>query len=409
MTTSTDGALAGLRVLDATQMLAGPLAATRLGDLGADVIKIEPPSGEFNRTHGFEDIKVAGEMSTFLAVNRNKRSFCVDLKDPDGLAAFLELAKTADVVLQNFRHGTAGRLGIGYEALSTLNPALIYCSISGYGSIGPYRDRPGQDLVIQGYSGSMFSVGKVDDVPLPGALWAADTMTGYQAVIGILAALHHRQTTGRGQHVEVDMLSVVLDTQLQEYVTYLNTGRQPERTAEWSAHSFIPAPYGVYRTSDGWLALAMTTLPRLGNVLDDDWLRTLTEYNDGAVHKDAVYARIRHAFEERSTAEWIELCDQHGVWSGPVLDYQGVADDPHIQAAGMIVEQPHRDGSTIRTTRVPIQLSETPPSIRRGAPALGADTHDLLLELGYSKAAVERMLAVGSVVDADARAMEAAS
>lgn len=139
----------------------------------------------------------------------------------------------------------------------------------------------------------MFSVGRRNDVPLPGALWAADTMTGYQAVIGILAALRHRDLTGVGQHVEVDMLSVVLDTQLQEYVTYLNTGRQPERTEEWSAHSFIPAPYGVYKTYDGWLALAMTELPRLGEVLDDDWLRSLTRYNDGAVHKDEVYARIR--------------------------------------------------------------------------------------------------------------------
>lgn len=409
MTTSSDGALAGLRVLDATQMLAGPLAATRLGDLGADVIKIEPPAGEFNRTHGFEDIKVAGEMSTFLAVNRNKRSFCVDLKDPDGLAAFRELAKTADVVLQNFRHGTADRLGIGYHALSELNPGLIYCSISGYGSSGPYRDRPGQDLIIQGYSGSMFSVGKADDVPLPGALWAADTMTGYQAVIGILAALQHRHSTGRGQHVEVDMLSVVLDTQLQEYVTYLNTGRQPERTAEWSAHSFIPAPYGVYRTSDGWLALAMTTLPKLGDVLDDDWLRTLTEYNDGAIHKDSVYARIRHAFEDRTTAEWIALCDRYGVWAGPVLDYEGVAADPHVQATGMIVDQPHRDGSTVRTTRVPIQLSETPATIRRGAPALGADTRELLAELGYSGATIAEMIALGSVLEAQRPAMEPAS
>lgn len=399
MTDTLGGALRGIRVLDATQMLAGPLAATRLGDLGADVIKIEPPAGEFNRTHGFEDIRIEGEMSTFLAVNRNKRSFCVDLKIPAGLQAFLELAKTADVVLQNFRHGTAARLGIGYDVLSTLNPRLVYCSISGYGAEGPYRDRPGQDLIIQGYSGSMFSVGKQDDVPLPGALWAADTMTGYQAVIGILAALHNRDLSGFGQHVEVDMFSVVLDTQLQEYVTYLNAGRQPERTAEWSAHSFIPAPYGVYKTSDGWLTLAMTYLPKLGEVLNDDWLRSHTQYNDGAVHKDEVYARIRNAFTGQTTAKWIEACDRHGVWAGPVLDYEGVASDPHVQATGMFVDQPHHTGATIKTPRVPIKMSATPPSIRRGAPALGEDTNEILSDLGYDEHRIAELLRAGVVVD----------
>jgi len=399
MATENTGALDGIRVLDATQMLAGPLAATRLGDLGADVIKIEPPAGEFNRTHGFEDIRVEGEMSTFLAVNRNKRSFCVDLKSLDGLHAFHELVKTADVVLQNFRHGTADRLGIGYSALNELNPELVYCSISGYGAEGPYRDRPGQDLIIQGYSGSMFSVGKADDVPLPGALWAADSMTGYQAVIGILAALRNRDLTGRGQHVEVDMFSVVLDTQLQEYVTFLNTGRQPQRTAEWSAHSFIPAPYGVYRTSDGWLALAMTELPRLGEVLDDDWLRSLRRYNDGAVHKDEVYARIRHAFQGRTTAEWINMCSSHGVWAGPVLDYAGVANDPHVQQVGLIIDQPHHTGNAVRTTRVPIRMSVTPPAIRRGAPKLGADTRTILAELGVPEDRIDALVHSGAVID----------
>jgi len=181
------GALAGLRVLDATQMLAGPMAATRLGDLGADVVKIEAvASGEFNRTHGFEDLTVGGEMTTFLAVNRNKRSLALDLKHPRAAEVVARLVAGADVFIQNFRHGTADRLGVGYEQLSAVNPRLVYCSISGYGPTGPYRDRPGQDLVVQGYSGSMFAVGAQGDPPEPGALWAADVMTGYQADIGIL-------------------------------------------------------------------------------------------------------------------------------------------------------------------------------------------------------------------------------
>jgi crotonobetainyl-CoA:carnitine CoA-transferase CaiB-like acyl-CoA transferase len=393
------GALSGLRVLDATQMLAGPLCSMRLGDLGADVIKIEPPTGgEFNRTHGFEDVRVGGDMSTFLAVNRNKRSVTVNLKSAEGLATFLDLVRNADVIVQNFRHGTADRLGIGYEQLRAVNPRLVYCTISGYGSEGPYRDRPGQDLVLQGYSGSMFSVGKVGDAPSPGALWAADVMTGYQAAIGILAAIQARARTGEGQHVEVDMFSVVLDAQLQELVTYLNAGRQPTRMDEATAHASIPAPYGVYETADGWLTLAMSPLPALGAVLDDPWLKGLSHYNDGHVHRDEVYRRIRTAFRGRTTAEWLALCDAHGVWAGPVHDYPALVEDPHVQATGMITTQPHDVLGEVRTTRVPLRLSGTPTAITRGAPALGAHTAEVLTDvLGYDAARIGDLVASGAV------------
>ncbi|WP_375407131.1 CaiB/BaiF CoA transferase family protein [uncultured Amnibacterium sp.] len=396
------GALAGLRVLDATQMLAGPLAATRLGDLGADVVKIEPPLvGEFNRTHGFEDVRIHGEMSTFTAVNRNKRSLAIDLKNPESRGVVDDLVRGADVFLQNFRHGTGERLGVGYERLASINPGLVYCSISGYGSTGPYRDRPGQDLVVQGYSGSMFSVGSAGDDPEPGALWAADVMTGYQAVIGILAALRARETTGRGQHVEVDMFSVVLDAQLQELVTFLNTGRAPTRTKERSAHASIPAPYGVYRTSDGWLTLAMSPLPALGEVLDDDWLRSLTDYNDGHTQKDAVYAAIRDRFTGRTTAEWLARCDAVNLWAGPVYDYADVAADPHANQTGTFVDQPSAvEGLTVRTVRPPLHLSDTPPAIRRGAPRLGADTREVLAELGYSDQRIDDLLVSRAVGEA---------
>lgn len=393
----TVGALDGLVVLDATQMLAGPIAGTRLGDLGADVIKLEPPGrGEFNRTHGFEDIRVAGEMSTFLAVNRNKRSLALDLKRPEARQVVHRLLPGVDVIIQNFRPQTAERLGMDWESLHSVNPRLVHCSISGYGSVGPYRDRPGQDLVVQGYSGSMFSVGAEGDEPSPGALWAADVMTGYQAVIAILAALAARERTGAGQEVEVDMLSVVLDAQAQELVTYLNAGAQPRRTAERSAHGSIPAPYGVYRTSDGWLTLAMAPLPALGEVLDDDVLRGYVHYNDGHRHRDEVYGRIRHRFIERTTEEWIALCDQHGVWAGPVYDYEALERDPHIRATDAFVEQPQGD-TVIRTTRVPIRMSATPPAIRRGAPALGADSSDVLRAAGFSAAEVAALAANGVV------------
>jgi crotonobetainyl-CoA:carnitine CoA-transferase CaiB-like acyl-CoA transferase len=397
-----EGALAGIRVVDATQMLAGPLAGARLGDLGADVIKVEPPAtGEFNRTHGFDDIHVHGEMSTFLALNRNKRSLAVDLKAESGRAIFHDVCRTADVFLQNFRRGTAERLGAGYEELHALNPRLVYCSISGYGPTGPYRDRPGQDLVIQGYSGSMFSVGRRSDPPLPGALWAADVMSGYQALIGVLAALEARHRSGEGQHVQVDMFSTVLDAQLQELVTYLNTGRQPERTEEFSAHPFIPAPYGVYKTADGWLTLAMTDLPRLGRVLDDEYLKGLTDYKDGSTHRDAIYARIRNAFIGASTSAWVKKCDEAGVWSGPVYNYQDLEKDPHVIETGMFVEQPHRGAAKVRTLRPPITMSSTPPRITRGAPELGADTREVLAEVGYTREQITALVQQGVIAVPD--------
>lgn len=393
------GSLSGIRVIDATQMLAGPLAGTRLGDLGAEVIKIEPPSaGEFNRTHGLADARVDGEMTTFAAVNRNKQSLSIDLKHDGSAQVMRDLVARSDVFIHNFRHGTPARLGIDYDNLRAMNPRLVYCSISGYGSVGGYRDRPGQDLILQGYSGSMFAVGAADDPPQPGPLFAVDAMTGYQAVIGVLAALRARDVTGRGQHVEVDMLSVVLDAQLQEIVTFLNAGVSPERTAERSAHASLPAPYGVFKTADGWLTIAMSPLNALGEVVDSDWLRGLTDYNDGHRHRDMVFRHIKDAFSDRTTAEWIELCDRVGVWSGPVYDYAMLADDPHIQSAGVFVDQPsHVPGKVVRTVRPPLRLSETPASIRSGAPTLGGDTRAVLRGLGYDSAKIEELLAAGVV------------
>lgn len=384
--------LDGLRVIDVTQMLAGPLAATRFGDLGADVIKIEPPaSGEFNRTHGFGDLTHDGEMTTFQAVNRNKRSLPLNLKDPRGLEIFHKLAQSADVVIQNFRSGTAERLGIGYENLAEINPGIVYCSISGFGPVGRLSSRPGQDLIVQGYSGSMFSVGAKGQPPVPGALWAADAMTGYQAVIGILSALHQRNETGKGAHVDIDMLAVVLDAQLQELVTYLNRGVKPERSDTPTAHASIPGPYGVYRTSDGWLTLAMSPLPALGEMLNDDWLRSFTAYNDGMEKRDDIYRHIENAFIERPADYWIDQADRHGVWAGPVYDYDDLVKDPHVEDSGLFVSQPGH-GELVKTVAVPLRINGTRPPILRSAPRLGADTSDLLTDLGYSQGDIDALI-----------------
>ncbi len=385
-----DGALSGLRVLDGSQMLAGPICAMRLGDLGADVLKIEPPTGEHNRSHGFGAVRVAGETPTFLGLNRNKRSVALDLKSAAGLATFLELVRGADVFLQNYRVGTAERLGVGWHQLRAVNPRLVYAQISGYGEEGPLRDRPGQDLLVQAMSGSMWAVGARHDPPQPGALWAADTLTGYQTAIGILAALRARERTGEGQKVSVSMLGVILDCQAQELATFLNGGTAFERTERPSAHAWIPAPYGVYRTADAWLVLAMAPLPRLGEVLAEPRLATMTDEDDGVVRRDEIDRILAPILAARTTDAWVAFFDEHRLWSGPVLRYADLERHPQVVATRLIAEVPHPTAGSIRMVAPPVTLSATPASIRRAPPRLGADTHEALREwLGWDAGRIE--------------------
>lgn len=397
MTSDQQGALNGITVLDATQMLAGPIAGMRLGDLGADVIKIEPPAGEFNRSHGYAGLDLDGHSTTFLALNRNKRSISINLKDHEGRAVLYDLVREADVFVHNYRVGTVDRLGVDDATLRSLNPELIYCTISGYGLDGPGANRPGQDLVLQGYSGSMHLVGQDGDVPTPGGVPAVDVMTGYQAVIGVLAALQARAQSGEGQHVTVDMLSVVLDAQVQEMVTHLNTGELPQRREEWSAHAWVPAPYGVYRTADSWLTMAMCSLPVLGDALDEDRLRELTRYEDGFDHADEVYRLVRPRLLERKTQEWIDHFDQYNIWTGPVLDYAQVAADPQVRARNLIVDHPHPDLPDLQTVAPPLQLSSTPTAIHRPAPRLGEHTVAVLEEIGYRAERIEQLQSSGAI------------
>ncbi len=393
-----NGALNGVRVLDASQMLAGPIAGMRLGDLGADVVKIEPPgTGEYNRTHGFGDLAVGGVMTTFLGLNRNKRSAAINLKHPAGRQALHDLVRASDVFIQNFRVGTAERLGAGYAELSAINPRLVYCSISGYGEQGPYADRPGQDLIIQGYSGSMWSVGSHDDPPIPGALWSADAMTGYQAVIAVLAALISRATTGAGQKVEVSMLSVVMDCQSQELATYLNLGILPQRTLTSAAHPWIPAPYGVFRTSDSYVTLAMSPLPRLGAALGDDRWNHMTDTSDGMKHRDEVQQVVAAHLITRTTDEWLDVFDRCRLWAGRIYDYAQLASDPHVVETGMIVSVEHPTAGVVRLPNVPIRMSGTPPGIRLPPPELGQHTQEVLREAGYDDQRLAQLAGIGAI------------
>jgi crotonobetainyl-CoA:carnitine CoA-transferase CaiB-like acyl-CoA transferase len=393
-----DSALAGIRVLDSSQMLAGPQCAMRLGDFGADVIKVEPPGGEWQRTHSIANAFVEGETTGLLGMNRNKRSITINLKNEEGLKTLYELVKVSDVFIQNYRVGTAERLGIGYERLCEINPRLIYCAITGYGDEGPYRNRPGQDLVIQGYSGAMFSAGSKTDPPVASPIFAMDVMTSYHAVSGILAAIIARGRTGRGQKIVLSMFSAALDAQQQEISTYLNLGILPPRTEEPLANAWINAPYGVYRTRDGYMTLAMTPLHVLGEALDDDFLRSCTDWADGATHRDEVYRIASRKLPDKTTAEWLEIMDSYNIWAGPVYTYADIEKDPHVVATDMIVQVPHPKIRNLRMPNVPIQMSDTPLRIDRHPPLLGEHTDEVLSELlGYDADHIQQLRREGAL------------
>lgn len=390
--------LAGLRVIDASQMLAGPICGMRLGDLGADVIKFEPPgAGEWTRTHGFANARVGGESTAVLGLNRNKRSLTVNLKDPRGLELFHQQLEGCDVFIQNFRVGTAERLGIGYEQLKAAHPELVYCQISGYGEDGPYRDRPGQDLLLQGVSGSMWSVGAKSDPPAPGALWAVDAMTGYQAAVGILAALRERDRSKQGQKVSVDMWSVAMDSQTQEFTTYLNCGLQPERSDEAFAHAWCNPPYGSYATKDSYILLSQLPIDVLGDAVDDDRLRAITSWDEAESRRDEIRRILVEILPAKTTAEWLDIFYERKLWAGPIYTYADVAADPHVAARGMITTVAHPTAGDLRLPSVPIRFSRSIADIRLPPPLLGEHTTALLKEVGVSDDEIVQLRANGTI------------
>ena len=394
-----EGPLDGIRVLDASQMMAGPLCAMRLGDLGAEVIKVEPPGkGEWVRTHGFANAELNGETTALLGLNRNKKSVTINLKSADGLEVLYRLVEQSDIFIQNFRVGTADRIGIGFEKLSEVNPRLIYCSISGYGEEGPYKGRPGQDLVVQAYSGSMFSVGSENDPPIPGAMFVADAAAAYQAAIGALAALYARQRTGKGQKIEVNLLASVMDVQIQEITTHLNLGSLPTRTDEPLAHAWNNAPYGVYPTADGWIAIAMSPLHVLGEALDNNCLREMTKWSDGVTYRDEVYRIVRSITPRRTSKEWLRILDEHGLWAGPVYTYRDLVQDEHVIATGMIAETTHPKIGLLRMPNVPLRMSDTPAAVRTAPPLLGEHTDELLRALlNYDAGKLKELRSSGAI------------
>jgi crotonobetainyl-CoA:carnitine CoA-transferase CaiB-like acyl-CoA transferase len=386
--------LDGIRVLDCSIAMAGPFAAQRLGDLGADVIKIEPVGGEWHRGVAAGNATGNRINASFLSLNRNKRSLAVDLKSEAGREIVYRLVDSADVFLQNYRPGVADRLGVGAAALCARNPRLIYVSISGYGEDGPYRLRPGQDLLLQAMSGGMMSTGRADDRPTPAGQYLVDAVTAYNAFEGALAALFHRERTGKGQRVDVNMLDAIVALQMQE-LSVFSVGHKPQRrTAQPHGHVYIRAPYGVFRTRDGvWIALSLSSLATLGEILAVPEFLVMDEATAGHEQRDRIFELTEAAILRHDAAPLLDAFDRRGVWSGRVYGYQDLVDDPQVRHNGSFVEYDHPTEGRVRTPGFPIRFASTPSRVTRGAPLEGQHTREILAEVGYTPEAIAALLA----------------
>jgi len=391
------GILSGIRVLDCSIAMAGPFAAQRLGDMGADVIKVEPTTGEWQR-HASAGGANGNQINvSFLSLNRNKRSLAVDLKAAEGKALLLEMVKTADVFLQNYRPGVAARLGVDYETLSKINPRLIYVSMSGYGEDGPYKNYPGQDLLLQAMSGAMMSAGSADQPPSPAGQYLVDAVTAYTAFEGALAALFHRERTGEGQLVQVNMLDAITTIQMQELSVFTVGGVAQTRSVEPHAHSYIRAPYGVFETSDGYITVAMASLKKLGALIEEPFFADLNDTTDAWKHRDEIYARTKARLKTRTTDAWLALFREADIWCGPVYGYADLVADEQIKHNGTFVEYDHPTEGRVKTPGFPIKFSKSPTTIERGAPLVGQHTREILAEVGRSPDEIETLINAGVV------------
>ena len=397
MPPDTKKILAGYRVLDCSIAMAGPFAAQRLGDLGAEVIKVEPVSGEWQRHVSAGGAQGNRINVSFLSLNRNKRSLAIDLKSADGKAILLELTKSADVFLQNYRPGVAKRLGVDYVSLAAVNPRLVYLSLSGYGEDGPYVNWPGQDLILQGLSGAMLSNGRAGEPPTAAGQFLIDATAASAAFEGILAALLHRERTGEGQMVTVNMLDNIIALQMQELSVFTVAGKPQTRSAEPHAHVYIRAPYGAFATSDGFIIVSFPPLRKFGALIGEPSFADMQDEVDSWTQRDAIFARTRERLLAKTSAEWLALFAANGIWAGPVYGYKELLADPQVRHNGSFIEYDHPTEGHIKAPGFPYRFSKTPPSVERGAPLAGEDTREVLQGLGYDEARIDDLLARGVV------------
>ncbi|WNI34502.1 CoA transferase [Streptomyces sp. ITFR-6] len=389
--------LEGIRVLDLSIAMSGPFAAMKLADLGADVVKVEPLAGEWQRHASAGGAQGNEVNASFLSLNRNKRSISVDLKNDEGIAAVHRLVETADVFLQNYRPGVAARLGVDYETLRAIKPDLVYVSVSGYGETGPYAQRPGQDVLLQAMSGALFSAGRPGEAPSPAPFFLVDAFAAYSAFEGAMAALFHRLRTGEGQLVQVNMLDAIIAAQMQEISVHTVGGVPQTRSEHIHAHSYIRAPYGVFPTSDGYLALSFAEPAVLAEALDEPRLAGLDAERDGFTRRDLISGLVEEHLRRGTTDHWLEKLAAAGIWCGPVYDYDALLRDPQVEHNQSFVSYDHPTEGRVTTPGFPFRLTATPQSVERPAPRNGEHTREVLRDLGFTRDDIRRLEKEGVV------------
>lgn len=399
MSRQKTGPLAGLRVLELTQIMSGPTCGQLLADMGADVIKVEKlPGGDDAR--GYRDPQVNGVSAPFMMMNRNKRGIAINLKHADGRAVLLRLVENADVLVENFRGGTLDKLGLGYDVLKASNPGLIYCAITGYGRTGPYADKGGFDLIAQGFAGLMSITGEAGGAPAKNGNAVSDMNAGILGALGIVAAYVHKLKTGEGQIVDTSLSDAALQQLYWHAAIFFATGRSSTPTG--SAH-VLTAPYQAFQASDGWINIGganQANWERIAEVLghaewrEDPRFRTNSER---MAHLDELVGLMNAVLRTKTRAEWQTAFDAAGVPAGPVHTVGEALTHPQTLARGMVVELDHPQAGPTRALGCPIHFSATPTAVTRPAPLLGEHTRELLRECGYTDAQVDDFISKNAI------------
>ncbi len=375
--------LAGYTVVDFSQFLSGPLASLRLADLGARVIKIEKPeTGDICRQLYTSDTILNGTSTVFHAINRNKESMVLDLKSESDKQIIRDLIARADVVLHNFRPGVMERLGFDYAGVREINPTVIYGEISGYGKEGPWVKRPGQDLLLQSLTGMTWLSGDANNGPVAMGLSVVDMFAGSNLCSAVLACLYRRAMQGIGAHVHVSMLDSAVDIQFEAVTTYFRDGKLlPQRSEVSNAHAYLAAPYGVYRTQDGFLALAMGSIPFLSNLLNCKALEGFADGEQAFQERDTIKAILAEHLRTAPTGHWLEILEAADIWCADVLDWRRLTDHDAFKVLDMLQEVTMGDGFRYETTRCPIRIDGERLTATKGSPKLGEHTAKILEEL----------------------------
>ena len=398
-------ALEGVTILDFSHLLQGPFATQLLADMGANVIKVERAGGgDMFRTMTFFAKWVGGsESPNFLAWNRNKRSIALNLKSRRVHEIIMEMAKKADVVVQNFRPGVLAKLGYGYDDFRAVNPRIIYCSGSGYGEAGPYVDRPGQDMLIQGLAGLSANTGRGDGPPIPAGAGLADQIGAMNMVYGILSALYYREKTGKGQKIEVNLLAGLIAHLGQEFVGVLNLGQDFVRPNSGIGHPGMQAPFGVYETRDGgYVSIAMSPFKTLYDTLGAPQLAVYDDLETLFRKRDEVWEKVNAETRRFDKDELLDKLLAADIWCAGVNDIRQASEDPQVRFMGMITSYEHPRAGTVRVAAPAIRMSETPPTIERPAPLVGQHGREILAEFGLSAEEIAALEAAGDMTVAEA-------